>query len=81
MAGGVPAIPFHRTQDTTMHPKAAEYAAKFENFRFRESLTADQCQQYIDEMEAHVPHDQLPLCYDWLVMRRGQLRVGRLMPA
>lgn len=35
--------------------------------------TVADCQELIDQMEDAIPHEDLPPCYDWLLLRRATL--------
>lgn len=35
--------------------------------------TVEKANGLIDSMENEIPHDKLPVCYDWLVARRNRL--------
>jgi hypothetical protein len=57
-----------------MHRNAVFYVNLLADVEIRNRIkTVAQCQQFIDDMEAEIPHDELPECYEWIVARRNQL--------
>jgi hypothetical protein len=59
---------------SNIHPKAVFYVNLLADVEVRNKITTvAQCQQFIDDMENEIPHDQLPACYDWIIAHRNRI--------